>query len=316
MAVFERSDSTWTERPFPLLDYTPLELALAAHGRTAAVARQGTQADPCGCRAVVVYDRNDAGVWSAVAVLRSNKRLDTVGSANDDGFGHAGATTRSLALNGDGTVVAVGASLDSSDANDAVGDPDNHSAPNSGAIYVFQRQADNTFAMQAFVKAKGAVSFDRFGHSVALNRSGVVLSGGARSWRPTCPASRAATVRRSALPAATPAPNGALTGAGAYTFERTGNAWVHKAKIVAPNADSAHFSSLHGMAVVTATRSCSVPARRALPAAWRVALRLLTTRCQQQRFVMPRASDWGRDRCSATRCRFGAPPNVVAAWAA
>ena len=140
VAVFERSDGTWTERPFPLLDYTPLELALAAHGRTVAVARQGTQADPCGCRAVVVYDRNDAGVWSAVAVLRSNKRLDTVGSPNDDGFGHAGGTTRSLAVYGDGTVVAVGASLDSSDADDAVGDPDNHSAPNSGAIYVFQRQ--------------------------------------------------------------------------------------------------------------------------------------------------------------------------------
>ena len=120
-------------------------------------------------------------------MLRSNKRLDTVGSPNDDGFGLAGGTTRSLALNGDGSVVAVGASLDSSDASDTVGDPDNHSAPNSGAIYVFQRQADNTFVKQAFVKAEGAASLDHFGHSVALNRSGSVLSGGARGWRADAP---------------------------------------------------------------------------------------------------------------------------------
>ena len=60
----------------------------------------------------------------------------------------------------DGSTLAVGASLDSSDDSDTVGDPANQSAPNSGAIYLFQRRPDNTYLKQAFIKPRRAAPLD------------------------------------------------------------------------------------------------------------------------------------------------------------
>jgi hypothetical protein len=247
VVVFETDGSPWVEQAFPALNYTPLDLALSAGGRTLAVVRQGTLADPCGCRAVVVYDRNDVFVWTQGAVLRSNKRLDTVGSPNDDGFGYAGATTRSLALAMDGTMIAVGASLDSSDGNDTVGDPTNHNAPNSGAIYVFQRQPDNTYVKQAFIKAQRAAPLDHFGHSVVMR--GTSLYGGARGLARQAPGVNRNHALEQPRPSPTPGAGGTLGGAAAYVFELVGTGWTHRATMIAPNADRADFSTFHGLAV-------------------------------------------------------------------
>jgi hypothetical protein len=172
-----------------------------------------------------------------------------VGSPNDDGFGFAAGSRQSLAFDAAGMRLAVGASLDSSDASDSVGDPANHNAPQSGAIYLFQRQADGTFVKQAFVKPREAKALDHFGHTVALNVIGTLLHGGARGL-----AANAAGVHRNhaadqALPSATPGAGGSLTGAAAYVFERSGETWSERATMVAPNAASADFSGYHALAV-------------------------------------------------------------------
>ena len=244
IAAFELRAS-WQPVPFPELGYTPLDIALAIDGPTLAVARQGTLADPCGCRAVVVYDRvpGESPGWRQVAVLRSKKRLDTVGSPHDDGFGYAGGTTQSVAVNPFGSFVAVGASLDSSDASDLVGDPHNHNAPHSGAIYVFERGNDNAFAQQAFVKAVGAAAHDHFGHTVSI--PGGILLGGARGLAGDAPGINRVHAADPALPSPTPGPGGSLTGGAVYEFGIVSNGWLATAKLIAPNADRADFGTYH-----------------------------------------------------------------------
>jgi len=250
VAAFELRNGSWAEMPFPALDYTPLDVALSIKGDTLAVARQGTAANPCGCRAVVVYEfvADAAPGWRRTAVLHSKKRLDSVGSMNDDGFGFASATTQSLALSAEGETIAVGASLDSSDAGDTVGDPNNHNAPQSGAIYLFIRQPDSTWAQVAFVKATGAAPLDHFGHTVSLQGGNARLYGGARGLTANAPGVNRNHKQNPALPSPTPGAGGSLNGAAAYAFELTNNGtWVETAKMIAPNADVADFSSFHAL---------------------------------------------------------------------
>jgi hypothetical protein len=247
---FARNGEAWNEQAVLAVDYTPLDLALSADGTTLAVARQGTRSNPCGCRAVVVYDGATPAGWIQRAVLHSNKRLDTVGSANDDGFGFVGPTTHSLALSADGSVIAVGASLDSSDASDALGDPNNRGALNSGAVYIFGRQGNSgTWLKEAFIKARGATAHDHFGHAVALDANGTLLYGGARGLAGKMQGVNHNHAPDQVLPPQMPGAGGALTGAAAYAFESTSGAWTQRAAAVAPNANHAAFGTHFGLAL-------------------------------------------------------------------
>ena len=245
-----RNGTAWTERPFPPLDYAPLDIEVSADGFTLAVARQGTLQNPCGCRAVVIYDCSDPLGWHEGAVLHSSKRPDPAGSPDDDGFGFAKPGSHSLAVSGDGNVVAVGASLDGSDAGDAVGDPANRGALESGAVYVFARGSDGTWLKQAFLKARAATAADHFGHQVALSRDARLLFGGARGLAADAPGINRNHAVDQGLPTPTPGMNGALTGAAAYVFERAESAaWTQRAAAVTPNASRVDFDAFFGLAV-------------------------------------------------------------------
>ena len=249
VVVFARgADATWSQLQWPNIDYQPLDLEFSADGFTIAVSRAGTLANPCGCRAVVVY-RCGAGGWQQSATLHSSKRPDPAGTSNDDGFGFATAGSHSLAVSGDGRIVAVGASLDDSDASDTVGDPANHEAPDSGAIYVFQRNDDGTWAQQAFLKPRGAAANDHFGHLVAITSAANLIYGGARGL-----AANAAGIHRNQagdqpLPSPTPDMNGALAGAAAYVFEHTASGWLPRAAAVAPPAAGVDFDTQFALAI-------------------------------------------------------------------
>jgi ketosteroid isomerase-like protein len=248
MVALVRNGSTWSEQLFPPLDYVPLDLELSADGFTLAVSRQGTSANPCGCRAVVVYACRGTQGWQQAAMLHSNKRLDTPGSDNDDGFGFGRPGSHSLAVSGDGSLVAVGASLDSSDASDSVGDPANHRAPHSGAVYLFKRADDGTWQKQAFLKARAATTNDYFGHAVAVSRDGDVVFGGARGLAANAPEVNHNHALDQALPVA--GANAPLTGAAAYVFQQTdGGGWIQRAAAAAPNASRAAFDSFFAMAI-------------------------------------------------------------------
>ncbi len=111
--------------------------------------------------AVYVFARS-AGEWSQQAYLKASN------TGEGDTFG------RVLALSGD--TLAVGAHGESSAATGVNGDPNDDSAFQSGAVYVFVR-SEGEWIQRAYLKASNAEAGDWFGDSVSL--SGDTLAVGA-----------------------------------------------------------------------------------------------------------------------------------------
>jgi len=112
---------------------------------------------------VYVFRRDATGIWSQQAYLKP-ANTDPV-----DGFGV------SVALDGD--TLVVGASLEDSNAVGINGDGGDNSAVDSGAVYVFTRDAGGDWSQQAYLKASNTDAGDQFGGAVAL--SGDTLAVGA-----------------------------------------------------------------------------------------------------------------------------------------
>ena len=258
VVTFSRNGTTWSEQAFPALDYTPLDIELSGDGGVLVVARQGTPANTCaGCRAVVAYGGgNLESGWQQKAVLQSSKQLAQAGSPDDDGFGFAKPGTHSLALSSDGNVIAVGASLDSSDASDTVGDPNNRGAPTPVRSTCSPLTGD-TWSKQAFIKARGAKAHDHLGHAVVLSEDGGRLFGGARGLSANVAGINRTHAADQPLPSPMPGQNGALTGAAAYVFEHGGAQWVQLAAMAAPNASRANFDTHFALAVSGSTVALS-----------------------------------------------------------
>ena len=111
-----------------------------------------------------VFERDDQAQWSQQVQL-----------ARPHGFGTY------LTLSSDGDTLAVGAYADRSNATGIDGDPDDTSAPFSGATYVFVRDDEVHWVEQAYIKAANAEAYDFFGISVALSSDGDTLAVGAFS---------------------------------------------------------------------------------------------------------------------------------------
>lgn len=85
----------------------------------------------------------------------------------------------SVALSADGNTLAVGATLEDSDAHGVGGDQNNNNAATSGAVYVFTRAANGEWTQQTYLKTSNAASQDDyFGRTVALSGDGNVLAVG------------------------------------------------------------------------------------------------------------------------------------------
>jgi hypothetical protein len=116
-----------------------------------------------GAGAAYVFTRDGSGDWSQQAYLKaSNSRASA-------GFG------ASVALSGDR--LAVGSPGETSDAVDVDGNQNNQNAPQSGAVYLFERDSSADWRQSAYVKASDTDSGDNFGYRVAL--SGDTLAVGA-----------------------------------------------------------------------------------------------------------------------------------------
>ncbi len=112
--------------------------------------------------AVYVFTRDTAHAWTAPTYVKpSHNYADTY-------FGWA------VAVSADGSTVVAGAPGDSN----ASATTFTHSAANSGAAYVFQHNADNSWS-EKYLKAANAETQDSFGSSVALSRDGKVVAVGA-----------------------------------------------------------------------------------------------------------------------------------------
>ena len=88
----------------------------------------------------------------------------TSNSQSDDFVGYE------VAMSDDGTTLVVGAPHEDSSALGVGGNQTDNSASNSGAVYVFVRDAQNEWIQQAYIKASNSDSGDNFGTCLSLSR--------------------------------------------------------------------------------------------------------------------------------------------------
>ena len=133
----------------------------------------------------------------------------------DDEFGY------SVSLSGD--TLAVGASLEDSNATGVNGSQSDNSARDSGAVYIFTRSG-TTWSQQAYLKASNTGAGDAFGSSVSL--SGDTLAVGAY-WEDSIGKGVNGSQRDSTL----------TIGSGAvYIFTRSGTTWSQQAYLKSSNS--------------------------------------------------------------------------------
>jgi FG-GAP repeat len=147
-------------------------LAVGASGEaSSATGINGNQSDRSmpGAGAVYVFARARA-VWSQQAYLKSS---NTGGPVVGYQFGYA------VSLSSDGSTLAVSETSDPSNATGINGDQKNTSAPDSGAVFIFNHSGD-TWSQQAYVKPGNTTRPGLlFGYSVGLNGNGDTLGVGA-----------------------------------------------------------------------------------------------------------------------------------------
>jgi FG-GAP repeat len=135
----------------------------------------------------------------------------------DDQFGFM------VALSGDGNTLAVSSTAEDSAAKGVNGNQADHSAINSGAVYIFARNG-GSWVQQAYLKASNTKASNQFGSSLALSNDGNTLAVGAAG-----EGSSAAGIDGDQADTSMP-------GAGAvYVFARTGSTWSQQAYVKASN---------------------------------------------------------------------------------
>ncbi len=245
--VYLRSGTTWTQQAYIKAsnpeagDQFGASVALSDNGNTLAVGATGEDSalpgvtagnvsevtagnTAPGAGAVYVFTRSGT-TWTQQAYVKASN------TGADDQFGI------SVALNSDGSTLAVGATGEDSALPGVTpgivseGTAGN-AAPGAGAVYIFTLSA-GTWSQQAYVKASNTGADDQFGISVALSSDGSTLAVGA-------------TGEDSALTGVTPGivsegtAGNAAPGAGAvYVFTRDlGGVWSQQAYVKASNTDA------------------------------------------------------------------------------
>jgi hypothetical protein len=162
-------------------DQFGVSVALNTDGTVLAVgalheAGDGTAAtDNSSTDAGAAYVFTVAAAWTGAGAATQDYIKPMVVGAGDH-FGVA------VALNGDGSKLAVGAYLEDSGASGINGDSADNSADNSGAAYVFTKSGawDGTGVVsQVYYKSSSTSAGDNFGISVSLNSAGTLLGVGA-----------------------------------------------------------------------------------------------------------------------------------------
>jgi cysteine-rich repeat protein len=181
--VFTRSGTAWSQQAYikasntGVADLFGASIALSGDGSTLAVASvledsaatgiDGDQTDDSAGDAGAVYVFTRSGTtWSQEAYVKASN----TGAGDSFGF--------SVALSGDGSMLAVGAVLEDSAASAIGGNQADNSRPDSGAVYVFGRSG-TTWSQISYIKASNTGVDDQFGGSVAVSSDGSTLAAGA-----------------------------------------------------------------------------------------------------------------------------------------
>ncbi|MFN0010962.1 MAG: FG-GAP repeat protein, partial [Phycisphaerales bacterium] len=158
--------------------------------------------------AAYVFVRPSGGsTWTQQAYLKASN------TGGADNFGY------SVAVSGD--TVVVGANGEDSNASGVNGDPVNNNAINSGAAYVFVRNA-GAWTQEAYLKASNTGAGDQVGESLAVSGDTVVVGAIGES-------SNTAGVNGNQ------ADNSAPGSGAAYVFVRSAGTWTQQAYLKASN---------------------------------------------------------------------------------
>ncbi len=164
--------------------------------------------------AVYVFIRN-GGLWSQQAYIKASN------ADSSDQFGF------SVALTGD--TLAVGAIYEGGNGTGVnSGSQADNSAANSGAVYVFTRNA-GAWSQQAYIKASNTDADDEFGYRLALSGDTLAVSSAFED-------SSGVGINSDSQ-----ADNSADSAGAVYVFTRNMNTWRQQAYIKASNADAADF---------------------------------------------------------------------------
>ena len=211
--VFTRSGSVWSEQAYlkasnaGALDQFGGSVAI--DGDTIVVGADEEDSDgsdpndnsASNAGAAYVFTRSGS-VWSEQAYLKASN------AEARDRFG--------LSVAIDGETIVIGSDLEDSDGSD----PNNNSASNAGAAYVFTRSGTE-WREQAYLKASNAEASDQFGRSVAIDGDTIVVGAvGEES------------------DGSDPSDNSAKSAGTAYVFTRSGTEWSEQAYLKASNAEA------------------------------------------------------------------------------
>jgi len=241
--VFSRNGGSWSQQAYVkasntgFLDFFGASIALSNDGNTLAVGASQENSNATGISTDGTGEENDSASQAGAVYVFSRTdgnwfQQAYVKASNTEAFDRFG---QSVALSGDGDILAVGASQESSNvagiSTDGTGEEDN-SAENAGAVYMFSR-SDGSWSQQAYIKASNAGIADYFGSAVALSDDGSTLVVGASGED-----SNATGVSTDG----TGEDNNLAEAAGAvYVFDRTGGSWSQQAYIKASNTEAVDF---------------------------------------------------------------------------
>src|SRR6188474_2380930 len=185
--VFTRTGTTWAQQAYikpsngEAQDSFGVAVAFNDDGTTLLVGSldedcdaTGVNSAPCdndqkedvSMGAAYVFVRSDT-TWSQQAFIKASN------TGFNDWFGSK------IALNGDGNIAVIGASLEDSNAKGINGNQKDESATEAGAAYLFVRTG-TTWIQEAYIKGSNTEAYDEFGSSLALDRGGRTLVVSAR----------------------------------------------------------------------------------------------------------------------------------------
>jgi hypothetical protein len=163
--------------------------------------------------AVYIFTRSGQ-TWSQQAYIKASNTGRLADPDDPDDWGDGDQFGFSIALSGDGNVLAVGALSEDSTASgiNNLAFADDDSAPDAGAVYVFTRSG-TTWTQRDYLKSSNNEAGDRFGFSLALSANGNTLA--VSSYDEDGSGRGVNTI-----------PNNFRFGSGAvYVFERINDAW-------------------------------------------------------------------------------------------
>jgi len=227
--VFRRTGTTWAQEAYVKASNTGglgarfgHALALSSDGTTLAVGAPGEQSDSNGIDGVqadvsasqagaVYLFRRTGAVWAQTNYVKASN------SGAGDQFGW------SVALSATGSVLAVGARYESSNATGIGGNASDDSALGAGAAYVYRRTGA-AWAQEAYVKASNTDAQDDFGFALALSGDGNTLVVGAPG-----EASSASGI------GGDQSDDSLMRPGAAYVFRAIGSVWAQEAYVKASN---------------------------------------------------------------------------------